>query len=481
MKSIRRRIGLTYIGLIVIVTIALGALSSLGIESYFKQRLLDDLSRQSDQITHLIRTGGVAAREDQSWYAILQEYAKVASLRLTLVSDGGRVVFESDVPQSELGTLDNHLARPEVQQAIKEGTGAQSRFSNTVKLEMFYFARRLDQPLFLPTGVAQFIRVAVPLTEVQEAISDIRWKIAVAGIVVIVLVTGLSLLISQRISRPINDMAAIAREIHGGNIDKRVPVNSDDEIGRLGAVLNEMLDKLNDDMNRLRKLERVRSEFLGNVSHELRTPIFAIQGYLETLLNGAMDDPKVNREFLEKAHNNATRLNALLNDLIEISRIEFGEMKMSFRYFPLNEYLRSFVAEMKPLAERKGVVLETALGTAESTEVLGDKERMRQVMLNLIDNAVKYTESGGKVTVSARDEGQAVRILVADTGCGIAPEHLPRIFERFYRVDKDRSREAGGTGLGLAIVKHIVEAHGSRIEVESEVGRGSVFSFTLKK
>jgi two-component system phosphate regulon sensor histidine kinase PhoR len=480
MKSIRRRIGLTYIGLIVIVTLGLGVLSSLEIESYFKQRLLDDLSRQSEQIVHLIRTGTIAGSGDESWYGKLQGHAKVAGLRLTLVSDDGRVVFDSDVPQSELQTVDNHLGRPEIQEAIRQGVGAQSRFSNTVKLEMFYFARRMDQLLLLPTGAVRFSRVAVPLTEVQEAVSDIRWKIAIAGIVVIVLVTGLSLVISQRISRPIKDMAAIAREIHGGNMDKRVSVCGDDEIGRLGAVLNEMLDKLNDDINRLRKLERVRSEFLGNVSHELRTPIFAIQGYLETLLNGAIDDPKVNREFLEKAYSNATRLNALLNDLIEISRIEFGEMKMSFRYFPLNDYLRSLVAEVKPLADRKGLVLDTTLSIPESTEVLGDKERLRQVILNLLDNAVKYTESGGKVTVSAMEDGPTVKISVADTGCGIAPEHLPRIFERFYRVDKDRSRELGGTGLGLAIVKHIVEAHGSKVEVRSEVGKGSVFSFALK-
>jgi two-component system phosphate regulon sensor histidine kinase PhoR len=147
----------------------------------------------------------------------------------------------------------------------------------------------------------------------------------------------------------------------------------------------------------------------------------------------------------------------------------------------LNEHLRSVVSELQPTAERKGISLAATLSTSDVVQVLGDKERLRQVMLNLIDNAVKYTEGGGRVDVMATDEGQMARISVADTGCGIPRDHLPRIFERFYRVDKDRSRELGGTGLGLAIVKHIVEAHGTKVEVESEAGKGTVFSFILKK
>ncbi len=481
MKSIRRKIGFTYVGLIFVVTLTLGVLSSLEIESYFKERLIGSLSNQSSQISHLLKIGKFFGPKDQDWYWRLQGYAKVAGLRLTLIEADGTVLFESDVPATELARVDNHLGRPEVQEAVRGGTGSESRFSNTVKMDMLYFAERLEETIHSPNGDIQFVRVAVPLTEVQTVVKEIRWKIALAALVVIALVTGLSFIVSRKVSTPMKEIAAIVREIHGGNLDKRITVKTDDEIGQLGGVLNEMLDKLNVDIAQLKKLERVRSEFLGNVSHELRTPIFSIQGYLETLLNGALDDPQVNRDFIEKAYKNATRLNALLNDLIEISRIEFGEMKMSFRYFNLNDYLRSMVSEMEPSAKRKGIVLESVLETSDDVQVFGDKERLRQVILNLIDNAIKYTESGEKVTVSARDEGQTVRISVADTGCGIAPEHLPRIFERFYRVDRDRSREMGGTGLGLAIVKHIVEAHGSKVEVESEVGKGSVFSFTLKK
>jgi two-component system phosphate regulon sensor histidine kinase PhoR len=481
MKSMGRKIGYTYISLIVVVTLALGILSSVEIESYFRGRLVSELASQSSQLEHLLKSGSLVVRGDEMWYSTLQDYARVSNLRLTLIREDGVVLFESDLSASELSGMENHLMRPEVQEALKAGSGSESRHSKTLGVDLLYYAHRLDEPVDLPDGKVRFFRIAVPLTDVQAVTREIRWMIGLAGLVVIVLVTGLSLIVSRYVSKPIRKIAAAAREIHGGNLEKRMPIESNDEIGQLGRVLNQMLDKLNADIVQLRKLERIRSEFLGNVSHELRTPIFAVQGLLETLLNGALEDSQVNRDFLERAHKNVIRLNALLNDLIEISRIEFGEMKMSFRYFNVNEYLRSVVSEMLPTSERKGISLECALSTSDVVQVLGDKERLRQVMLNLIDNAVKYTESGGKVTVSARDEGLVVRISVADTGCGIAPEHLSRIFERFYRVDKDRSREMGGTGLGLAIVKHIVEAHGSKVDVESEVGKGSAFSFSLKK
>lgn len=220
---------------------------------------------------------------------------------------------------------------------------------------------------------------------------------------------------------------------------------------------------------------------LGGASHELRTPIFAIQGFLETLLNGAINDPKVNRSFLEKAQSNAQRLNALLTDLINISQIESGEMKMSFRYFRVNEFLENTIKDFYPAAQQFGVSLKLELATDHAAEMYGDRERMQQVMANLVENAMRYNKKGGDVTISSALDDGNVAISVSDTGVGIPAEHLPRIFERFYRVDKDRSREVGGTGLGLAIVKHIIEAHESSVEVESEVGRGTTFRFVLRK
>jgi two-component system phosphate regulon sensor histidine kinase PhoR len=284
--------------------------------------------------------------------------------------------------------------------------------------------------------------------------------------------------LAKRISNPLNEIAHVTEEIRAGNLEKRIAISSTDEVGKLADAINGIVSKLNDDIIQLKKLERVRSEFLGNVSHELRTPIFTLQASLETLLNGAIDDANVNREFLKKAYTSSERLNELLSDLIEISHIESGEMKMTFRYFLLYEFLFNIVTEFQPLAQQKKISL-TLEADNHALQAYGDKEQLKIVFSNLISNAIKFTNEGS-VVVSYEKTVPGVRITVKDSGCGISEEHLPRIFERFYRVDKNRSREIGGTGLGLAIAKHIVEAHGSKIEVQSEVGNGSVFRFNLK-
>ncbi len=273
-----------------------------------------------------------------------------------------------------------------------------------------------------------------------------------------------------------------------GSIIKSIRENTyknPDEI-KLGKFLVDLEDEIRamflrtkTDIANLKKLEQIRTEFLGNVSHELRTPIFTIQGFLETLLDGALYDKKVNRTFLQKAVRHTHNLNNLLNDLIDISMIESGQMRMSFRYFDVNEFLESIINELKSLAQSKNI--ELLFKPAEKNlRVFGDKEKLKQVMVNLIMNAVKYTENG-YIEIGILSEGKKSKIYVRDTGIGIADTDIERIFERFYRVDKDRSREQGGTGLGLAICKHIIEAHGSKIEVESQLGKGSKFSFVLKK
>lgn len=250
-------------------------------------------------------------------------------------------------------------------------------------------------------------------------------------------------------------------------------------LSKLENEIRAMFVRTQNDIANLKKLEQVRTEFLGNVSHELRTPIFAIQGYIETLLDGAIDDEKVNRTFLQKAIQHTINLNNLLNDLIDISMIESKQMKMSLRYFKVRPFLENIFIEMKPYADKKNIEL-ILHPISEHLELFGDKERLKQVMVNLIINAIKYTEKG-KVEIGILEEEKRCRIYVKDTGIGIAEKDLNRIFERFYCVDKNRSREMGGTGLGLAIVKHIIEAHNSKVEVKSELGKGSEFSFCLKK
>ncbi|MFN0158861.1 MAG: sensor histidine kinase [Bacteroidota bacterium] len=326
------------------------------------------------------------------------------------------------------------------------------------------------------------IEKSVPeTTAVGSIVSEVQIAIVLVGILMTVAVTVISLRFARKLTAPLLMVSRTAQAITRGEVEERVQYISKDEIGELSIALNRMAEKLGSEIKKLKKLELVRSEFLGNVSHELRTPIFSIQGFLETLLDGAVDDPAVNREFLGKAYRHADRLNALLNDLIEISRIESGEMKMSFRYFPIVGFVRQTMEEMRAEAEKKRITVTCASEADDRDEVYGDKERLKQVMINLIDNAIKYTEPGGTITLQVRPARGKCEITVEDTGSGIPAEHIPRIFERFYRVDRDRSREVGGTGLGLAIVKHIVEAHEGTIQAESVVGKGSRFTFSLKR
>lgn len=297
------------------------------------------------------------------------------------------------------------------------------------------------------------------------------------GVLILTDIVILSL-IGQKRRSELDSIKKIIENIRINSFKSADEIKMESSLLDLEQEVKSMFLKTNNAITHLKKLEQYRTEFLGNVSHELRTPIFAIQGYIETLLEGALNDDKVNKVFLQKANNHTLYLNNLVNDLIDISMIESGKMQMSFRYFNAHEFLDGVILELRQHAVKKN--LELNLIPFENTiQIFGDRQRLRQVMTNMIMNAIKYTENG-IVEVGVIPKEKYGKIFVRDTGIGIAQNDISRIFERFYRVDRDRSRELGGSGLGLAIVKHIVEAHGSKIEVSSEPGKGSEFYFYLK-
>jgi len=233
------------------------------------------------------------------------------------------------------------------------------------------------------------------------------------------------------------------------------------------------------EIDELKKLEAFRREFLADVSHELKTPIFSAQGYVLTLLDGAVKDKSVRNKFLKKAAKSLEGLETLLEDLLTISQMETGEIKMNFEYFDISEIAHEVIEQFESRADKHDLKLE--LVDEEPIMVYGDSQRIFQVMINLVSNAIKYTPSKGKIKVYFESHKNDLTIYVNDTGIGIPPDDLKRIFERFYRVEKSRSKASGGTGLGLAIVKHILEAHDTKVSVTSTVGKGSTFSFKLKK
>ena len=237
----------------------------------------------------------------------------------------------------------------------------------------------------------------------------------------------------------------------------------------------------NEEIATLKQLEEYRRNYIGNVSHELKTPIFNIQGFLHTLIDGGMNDPSVNMSYLQKAARNVERLNSIVQDLDIISRLEAGKMALDLQIFDIQQLTLEIFEDLDLKAKQKNVKLSFKEGADRGFRVRADKESIRQVLNNLIGNSIKYGKQNGQTKVSFYDMDKVVLVEVSDNGIGIARHHLRHLFDRFYRVDKSRSRDVGGTGLGLSIVKHIVEAHNQSVNVRSTEGIGSTFGFTLEK
>jgi two-component system, OmpR family, phosphate regulon sensor histidine kinase PhoR len=231
----------------------------------------------------------------------------------------------------------------------------------------------------------------------------------------------------------------------------------------------------------LKELEKYRREFLGNVSHELKTPIFNIQGYISTLIDGGLEDESINKLYLEKADKSVNRLISIVNDLESISRLESGELKLELKKINIVRLVEDVFEDHEILAKDRKITLKFTREINKPFFVMVDKKRMLEVLNNLIINSIKYGHQNGTTAVDIVDMGEHIRVDIADDGVGISDKDLPRIFERFYRTDKSRSRDMGGTGLGLSIVKHIIEAHNQQIIVKTALNKGSTFSFTLAK
>lgn len=326
---------------------------------------------------------------------------------------------------------------------------------------------RVQQLIFAVTpapGTRLFDRIG----QTFRFLGEFWWQFLLAG----AFASGIALLMARWLARgmtqPLRDMAQAAHRMETGDYRVRVHTKSRDEVGQLAAAFNRMSAELEN-------LEQSRRDLVANVSHELKTPITAIRAHLENLLDGVeRPDPKT----LEVMLGQTERLGRLIEQLLELSHLESGDVPLLREEVPLAPLVSEVLSEIDVSRSEHGVAVQSHV-PADLPPVQADRERVHQVLFNLLDNAVRFTPTGGAVTVSAERHDGSVEVRVADTGVGIAPEHLPRLFERFYRVDSARSREDGGTGIGLAIARSVVEAHGGHIHAESEMGNGSVFTFDL--
>lgn len=283
------------------------------------------------------------------------------------------------------------------------------------------------------------------------------------------------------VEKKINPIFKTIHDITLSQKELRRKIDSEDIATDLDREVKVWARNQTEEIKKLKQMEKYRKDFLGNVSHEMKTPIFNLQGYVLTLLDGGMDDPQINKLYLERTERSINRLISIVDDLESISRLESGEFKLHIEKFNIIKLVEDIFEAQDMQQKKYGIKLGFDSNYSKPIWVNADRRRITEVLGNLIGNSIKYGKKNGKTTVSFVDTGDSILVDVSDNGIGIAEEDLPRIFERFYRVDKSRSRDSGGTGLGLSIVKHIIQAHNQTINVRSKSGKGTSFIFSLEK
>ena len=470
----KNRIVLKFFGafaaLILIVVFVLNFFVSLRLHKHFEQRITAELRSNAVLVGDILQADLIQGRFEEIQLKTTRLADKL-DLRITIVGKDGRVLGDSEQGKS---FLVNHGDRFEVIESLKNGFGQSTRFSDTLGINMKYVAVRVDQGEHI-LGVVRF---ALPLSRVQPEIRIIYRVVLFGAIAAVIIALIAAYFVSRIITLPIRQMRETAQQIAKGDFGRRVRIKSKDELGELAESLNTMADELQQKMENLRRLDRMRTDFVANVSHELKTPLTLIKGYIETLEDRAMDDKEAATKFISIIKEHTDRLGHIVDDLLSLSELELSDDSVHKTEFDLKKLIDEVSLGFgHALSEKKQELTLNSEGS--DFRIKADRDKIEQVFVNLIDNAIKYTKESGRIELSLIKNDRAVIVNVRDDGIGIPKEHRERIFERFYRVDKARSREFGGTGLGLSIVKHIVLAHNGKITIESELYKGTKICVTL--
>ena len=575
----------SYLLITLLSLLAVSWYASSSLRHFFLDQTAADLKTRALLIEKQIVTY-LAPLDAAAVDTICKDIGQHSATRITVILPSGKVIGDSrETPQQ----MDNHANRPEIAAALKGTIGMSRRYSNTLMQKMMYVAIPLQRDQ-APFGV---IRVSLPTTSIDQELQSIQIKIALGGFFIALIAAGISLLISRRISRPIEEMKKGADHFADGDLTHRLATPVSEELASLAEALNQMAAQLDhriktivrqrneletvlasmlegviavdnderiinmntaaaeffhcnsdecrgralqeiirnsalqqfvrksissqvpkaddlslyqrgektlhlqssplldankehigalvvfNDVTQLRRLEEMRRDFVANVSHEMKTPLTAIKGFVEILHQGSVDSPQEAKRFLGIIIKHVDRLSSIVKDLLSISKIEQEdegktiELKKGY----IQDVFHAAIQICRSKAEEKNIKINPVC--EEQIAASFDATMLEQAVVNLLDNAINYSEPEGAIDLKAHRNDSEIHISVTDQGIGIAKKHLPRLFERFYRVDKARSRKMGGTGLGLAIVKHIAQAHGGNITVKSKLGKGSTFTIHL--
>ncbi|AVG13717.1 two-component system histidine kinase PnpS [Paenibacillus larvae] len=595
MNKFRAKLTWTFTILIGIAILMAGVFAAKLLEQFHMNELEQNLVRElhvMNDVFDWTKSGEETALMEE-FTKETQRMKEQTDARVTYIRADGKVLGDSNEHPSE---MDNHLHREEIDQAAKQGIGSVVRFSDTIRQNIMYVAVSVKGASGQTEG---YLRMAMSLQQIEGTVRQL-WLFLLIGLLILFLLSGLICYrIARGITRPIERITRVARQMANQQYAARVPEAGNDEVGELARTINRMAENLQiqmqhireneyrlqgvlenmvsgvmmvdqrgtitlvnrsaedilgysshellnksyldagfqleftalladaiethtrvreelmlhfpqeqilevhvspivqgdgqrkgvlvvlHDITAVRRLERIRSEFVANVSHELKTPVAAVKGFAETLMAGALEDKEMARSFLQIIYDESDRLNRLIGDILELSKIESKRIPLQFSPVDVESIVENSIQMMKAEAEKKHITLESCVENELYIEA--DEDRLRQILINLLSNGISYTPEGGRVSIGVEfvpslddnPDNERMRIRISDTGIGIPEKDLPRIFERFYRVDKARSRSSGGTGLGLSIVKHLTELHHGTISVESEAGKGTTFNIEL--
>ena len=461
-----------FVFLTLIVVFVLYFFVSLKLQDNFELKISEELQSNAILVGDIL-TGDLLENKNEDIQRKIENLAKKLDLRITVIDMQGKVLGDSEKAPS---LMENHKDRLEIIEAVEKGFGQSTRFSDTLNYNMKYVAVRVSDS----GNTLGVVRFALPLSEVQLRIQLIYRVVLLGAIVAVVIAFTVAYFLSRSITFPISRMQEVARRIAKGDFSEKVNIKSKDELGELAKSLNIMAAELQQKMENLKQMDRVRTDFVANVSHELKTPLTLIKGYIETLEDRAINDTEKARKFISIIKEHTNRLENIIEDLLSLSELELSKDCLNKTEFDLKKLIDEITLSFGYALDAKRQTLSVN-HQGDDFRIKADRDKIEQVIVNLIDNAIKYTNEAGQINILLLERQNEITFTVQDDGVGIPGKDINRVFERFYRVDKARSRELGGTGLGLGIAKHIVLAHNGQISIESEINKGTKVHIRLPK